>query len=90
MSFLDIGMFIQTFMLAAKDLGLDTCAPGAWNMFWTVTRHVLDIGEEEHVVAGMSLGYTDLEHPVNGVAATREPVDQFVTFHGFASSDPAT
>lgn len=29
MSFLDIGMFMQTFMLAAKDRGLDTCAQGA-------------------------------------------------------------
>ena len=35
MSFLDIGMFMQTFMLAAKDRGLDTCAQGAWNLFWS-------------------------------------------------------
>lgn len=82
MSFLDIGMFMQTLMLAAKDRGLDTCAQGAWNMFWTVTRRVLAIPDDEYVVAGMSLGYADDAHPVNGVVATRVPLDDFVTWHG--------
>jgi nitroreductase len=83
MSFLDIGMFMQTLMLAAKDRGLDTCAQGAWHMFWTVTRRVLGVPEDEHVIAGMSLGYADLSHPVNGVVSEREEIDNFVTFHGF-------
>jgi nitroreductase len=81
MSFLDIGMFMQTLMLAAKDRGLDTCAQGAWNMFWTVTRQVLAIPEDEYVIAGMSLGYADEAHPVNGVVAEREGLDVFAMFH---------
>ncbi|SFP99955.1 nitroreductase [Sphingomonas rubra] len=82
MSFLDIGMFMQTFMLAAKDRGLDTCAQGAWNLFWTATRRVLSIPDDEYIIAGMALGYADDEHPVNGVVATREPLEQIATFHG--------
>lgn len=81
MSFLDIGMFMQTLMLAAKDRGLDTCAQGAWNMFWTVTRRVLSIPDDEYIIAGMALGYADEAHPVNGVVAVREPLEQVATFH---------
>jgi nitroreductase len=82
MSFLDIGMFMQTFMLAAKDRGLDTCAQGAWNLFWTETRRVLSIPDDEYIIAGMALGYADVDHPVNGVLASREPLESFATFHG--------
>lgn len=81
MSFLDIGMFMQTLMLAAKDRGLDTCAQGAWNLFWTATRRILSIPANEYVIAGMALGYADLGHPVNGLVAAREPLDKFATFH---------
>ena len=83
MSFLDIGMFMQTFMLAAKSRGLDTCAQGAWNNFWSVTRSVLDVSPDEYIVAGMSLGYADDSAAVNGLVAEREPVESFATFHGF-------
>ena len=81
MSFLDIGMFMQTLMLAAKEQGLDTCAQGAWNLFWTATRRVLSIPPDEYIIAGMALGYADTEHPVNGVVAPREPLDHIATFH---------
>lgn len=81
MSFLDVGMFMQTLMLAAKDRGLDTCAQGAWNLFWTATRRVLAIPDDEYIIAGMALGYADTEDPVNGVIAAREPLDTIATFH---------
>ena len=83
MSFLDIGMYMQTFMLAAKVRGLDTCAQGAWNNYWSVTRRVLNVPEDEYVVAGISLGYADDSHPVNTLVSEREPVESFATFHGF-------
>tara|TARA_R110000868_G_scaffold178126_4_gene417639 strand:- start:739 stop:1407 length:669 start_codon:yes stop_codon:yes gene_type:complete len=83
MSFLDIGMFMQTFMLAAKTRGLDTCAQGAWNNFWSVTRRVLDVSDDEYIIVGMSLGYADDTAAVNTLVAEREPVASFATFHGF-------
>tara|TARA_R110000868_G_scaffold355389_1_gene616905 strand:- start:1045 stop:1716 length:672 start_codon:yes stop_codon:yes gene_type:complete len=83
MSFLDIGMFMQTFMLAAKTRGLDTCAQGAWNNFWSVTRRVLDVSPDEYIIVGMSLGYADETAAVNTLVAEREPVSSFATFHGF-------
>ena len=84
MSFLDIGIFMQTLMLVAKARGLDTCSQGAWNNFWSVTRRVLNVPEDEYIVAGMSLGFADETQPVNGLVADREPVESFATFHGFS------
>ncbi len=83
MSFVDIGMFMQTFMLAAKVRGLDTCAQGAWNNYWSVTRRVLNVPDDEYIVVGLSLGYADESHPVNTLVSEREPVESFATFHGF-------
>ena len=83
MSFVDIGMFMQTFMLAAKVRGLDTCAQGAWNNYWSVTRRILNVPNDEYIIAGISLGYADDSHPVNTLVSEREPVESFATFHGF-------
>lgn len=83
MSFLDIGIFLQSFMLVAKARGLDSCAQGAWNNYWTVTRRVLSIPEDDYIVCGLSLGYADETAPVNALVAEREPLERFATFHGF-------
>ncbi len=83
MSYVDVGIFLQTFMLAAKSRGLDTCAQGAWNNYWTVTRRVLDVPDDQFIICGISLGYADDSHPVNTLVSEREPVSSFATFHGF-------
>jgi len=83
MSFLDIGILMQSIMLAAKVRGLDTCAQGAWNNYWTATRRILGVPEDEYIVCGMSLGYADETAPVNALVSEREPVSNFATFHGF-------
>ena len=84
MSFLDIGMFMQSLMLAAKARGLDTCAQGAWNNYWTATRRVLEcLADDEYIVCGVSLGYADKTSPVNALVSEREPLESFATFHGF-------
>jgi len=83
MSYVDLGIFLQSFMLAAKARGLDTCAQGAWNNFWTVTRRVLNVPDDQYIVCGISLGYADDSHPVNTLVSEREPVESFATFNGF-------
>jgi nitroreductase len=83
MAYVDLGIFLQSLMLVAKSRGLDTCAQGAWNAFWSVTRRVLNVPEEDYIVCGISLGYADDSHPVNTLVSEREPVASFATFHGF-------
>ena len=83
MSYLDTGTFVMAIMLAAKARGLDTCAQGAWNNYWTVTRRILNVPEDQYIIFGISLGYADEDHPVNTLVAEREPMEAFATFHGF-------
>jgi nitroreductase len=83
MSFLDTGMFIQSLLLAARARGLSTCPQGAWNAYWTVTRRVLSVPEDQWIVCGVSLGWDDETDPVNSLVADREPIESFATFHGF-------
>jgi nitroreductase len=83
MSYVDVGMFAMAIMLAAKARGLDTCAQGAWNNYWTITRRILDVPEDQYIIFGISLGYADDDHPVNTLVADREPMEAFATFHGF-------
>jgi nitroreductase len=83
MSFLDTGMFIMALMLAARARGLDTCAQGAWSHYWSVTRRVLAVPDDEWIVCGLSLGWADQTAPVNTLISEREPVASFATVHGF-------
>jgi nitroreductase len=83
MSYLDMGLFIQSFMLAAKARGLDTCAQGAWNHYWSATRRVLGVPESDYIICGVALGYADEAAPVNQLVSEREPLEAFATFHGF-------
>ncbi|MBI1260915.1 MAG: nitroreductase [Rhizobiales bacterium] len=83
MSFLDVGIFMQSIMLAAKSRGLDTCAQGAWNNFHTVTRRILNVPDDQYIIVGMSMGYADPDHPVNDMISEREPLSEIATFHGF-------
>jgi nitroreductase len=83
MSYVDVGMFLQTFMLAAKARGLDTCAQGAWSSYWSVTRRLLDVPDDEYIICGVALGYADETAPVNRLQSPREPLEAFATFHGF-------
>jgi len=83
MAYVDLGIFLQSIMLAAKARGLDSCAQGAWNSFWTVTRRLLSVPDDQYIVCGLSLGYADPSAPVNALVSEREPVANFATFHGF-------
>ena len=83
MSYLDTGTFVMAIMLAAKARGLDTCAQGAWNNYWTVTRRVLQVPDDEYIICGLSLGWADETDPVNTLVSEREPLEAFATFHGF-------
>jgi len=81
MSYIDLGIFLQSLMLSATSRGLSTCAQGAWNQFWTATRRVLDVPDDEYIVCGISLGYEDTSSPVNALVSEREPLERFVTWH---------
>jgi len=81
-SWLDYGMFLQSVMLAARGLGLDTCPQAAIASAHQIIRRQLGIPASEVVVCGMSLGYAR-DDVVNTLVVEREPVAGFASFRGF-------
>jgi nitroreductase len=81
----DIGGYLQTVCLLARDHGLHTCPQQAWVSFHKTVRSFLDLPDNLMVYSGMALGYADEAAPINRWRAPREPVDSFATFSGFAN-----
>jgi nitroreductase len=79
-SWLDVGLFIQNFLLAAEDLGLATCAQASFAEYPDVVRDVLDLTEVD-IVCGIALGYEDLVHPLNSYRTKREAIDSFTRWY---------
>lgn len=82
MSWLDYGMFIQNICVAARGQDLHTCPQAAWASYHDVVEKHLDLPEVQLVHCGMSLGYEDTDAVVNTLETVREPLEEFVTFHG--------
>ena len=78
---IDLGMFMEGVTIAARGLGLDTCAQAAFAHYHVIIRSELRLAPEAMVVCGMSLGYADMSAPANQLHTEREPVSGFATFH---------
>ena len=53
----DLGMFLQTFMLLAKEAGLDTCAQEAWSMKQDSVAQFVKSEDDDMLFCGMCIGY---------------------------------
>ncbi|HEY2024081.1 nitroreductase [Paraburkholderia sp.] len=84
-SWLDYGIFLQTVMVAARAVGLDTCAQVSFARFQNVIAEHLELPPEFEVVCGMSLGLSDCDSPVGSLDMEPEPVQNFARFRGFES-----
>jgi nitroreductase len=84
----DLGMHIQTVMLLARAYGLDTCGIEAWTHWHKTVSAFLALPAEEMVFCGMALGHGDPAAPINGWRSTREALDGFAVFAGFAEEGP--
>jgi nitroreductase len=76
-SLMDYGMFLENIMVAARARGLHSCPQAAWNGYAKVILPHIGAGADEMLVCGMSLGYADLQAPVNGFHTPREPAASF-------------
>ena len=77
---LDVGLFLQTFMLLACDKGLGTAALAASVHFPHVVRKHLPIPAEKHLAIGAAIGWPDEDAPVNNFERQRTAVDELVTW----------
>ena len=79
-SIMDIGMFLQNIMVAARARGLHTCPQAAWDEFAAIVKPHIGAGENERLLCGMSLGYADVDAHVNTFHTPREAVEGFTTW----------
>lgn len=79
-AYLDLGMFMQNIMTAARAFDLDTCPQAAFAGYHTIIRHHLGLPDEELVLCGMALGHADTQAIANQIRSDREPVANFTVF----------
>ncbi|KAA3625986.1 MAG: nitroreductase [Proteobacteria bacterium] len=79
-SYMDMGMFIQSVMLAACEEGLASCPQAALGQYPDIVREHLGIAAERFILCGLALGYEDTAARVNGYRTTRVPVSGFAKF----------
>lgn len=77
---LDCGLYVQSFMLAARDSGVDTIAQAALASFPDLIRELSGLESDRKVVCGISFGYADESHPIHSYRTQRAPVASAVTF----------
>lgn len=76
-AWIDMGMFMQTIMLAARGLGLATCPQASVADYPQVVREQLGIEQELALLGGIALGYADPGTAVNRYRTEREAVESF-------------
>lgn len=81
--FSDLGMFIQSIMLLAREEGLHSCAQESWSTWNRTVMDVLEIPNNEMVFCGLALGHLDEDAAINSLVTDREPLDVYASFHGF-------
>ncbi|HTP78001.1 MAG TPA: nitroreductase [Rhizomicrobium sp.] len=73
----DLGGFLQSIMLLAREYGLATCAQEAWAPFHEVIRDYLKVPQQEIIFCGMALGYADDDAPINTLVSERAAMDEW-------------
>jgi nitroreductase len=81
-SWLDLGIYLGSLMIAARGHGLHTCPQAAFADFHTIIRAQLGIPEKEVIICGMALGHIDPDAPVNRLATERAALADYASFDG--------
>jgi len=78
--YVDCGLYVQSFLLAAQAEGVATIAQAAVAMKSELLRERLGWGDDRHIVCGISFGWPDPDHPANAFRSHRADVADAVTF----------
>jgi nitroreductase len=76
----DLGMFLQTFMLLAQEVGLETCAQESWANYAHAVKEFVGAPPEQGIFCGVAIGHADWDHPINSLRSEREPLEVFATW----------
>ena len=79
---LDVGMYVQTLMLAMQSRGISSCAQAALRAYPELVGEHLRIPDDEQILCGLSFGYEDPTVPANQTRQPRDPISSNVVFRG--------
>ena len=79
-SWLDLGMFVENILIAARGRGLDTCPQAAFASYHGLIAEHLQLPETDIVVCGIALGRADPDAAENRLVTDRDPVESFARF----------
>lgn len=77
---LDVGIYLQTLMLAMTAHGIACCPQGALRSYPDVVRAEFDVPEDIGLLCGISFGYEDETVPANRTRIGRASLDANVSF----------
>jgi nitroreductase len=83
----DVGMYMQTVMLLAREHGLHTCAQEIWSLVPGTVGRFLEVPASLILFAGMALGHADPAHPINTLRTERAALEEFASLRGFDTSE---
>ena len=78
----DLGMFMQSIMLLAREYGLHTCPQEAWALWFKTVGKALALPETLMLFCGMGLGYMNENAKVNTLRSERAPLEEYAHFIG--------
>ncbi|TGM46928.1 nitroreductase [Leptospira biflexa] len=78
---IDLGCFLQSILLLAREEGLGTCPQAALGAFPEVVRSELGLPGEEKVIMGLSIGYPKAESDLNRFHTPREGSSDLIRFY---------
>lgn len=76
----DCGLYVSTFLLGAQSLGIAAAPQAALASYAPFIREHFEIPDNRRVVVGVSFGYADRDHPVNGFRTSRADFQDVATF----------
>ncbi|MEG0200519.1 MAG: nitroreductase [Comamonas sp.] len=79
----DLGIYLQSFMLLAVEQGLATCAQGFWRLYNDMLIEQLALPAGYQIAFGIALGYEDPSASINQWRASRAPGGEWLTLQGF-------
>jgi len=77
---LDCGAYMQSIMLAAQELGIDSCPQGSTTEFGKVVAEALEVPDSLALLYSVVLGYEDKEAKINTYQPARASLEETVKF----------
>ncbi|HEY2839997.1 MAG TPA: nitroreductase [Pirellulales bacterium] len=77
---LDVGAWLQTFLLALWSRGVASVPQASLCTYPGIVRRELGIPDEQRILCGVSFGFEDPSVPANRTRQTREPLERNVRF----------